>query len=347
MSMSPGLEDTPQARLLAEQIARQIQLDIISGHFDPTLSRYRDAEDRLSLGDLLDRFIALKERSRDPRTLEKYVALAKHIRNFGQGDRLISDVNQRVAETISRKLALTLAPRTVKEHMVNLAAAWDWGVPAATSNPFREIAEEIRLAPIQPLKPFSKQEIQKILAVLRSHPRWHIYHDFVAFLVCTGCRTGEAVALRWVHFSDDFRTAWIGESWDSKTRKPTKTRRSRDVSIVDGLRSLLVARSANREHPDLVFPSAAGTYIDARNFRKRVWVPLLRQAGVPYRKPYNLRRTSVSHALAAGNSPVDVAAQVGNHPRVLYENYAGAIAKPKMVDFVEDEDLQGELKKFI
>jgi integrase len=315
---------------------------LAAGHFDESLKSYRVAQeddDRETLINLLSRFIAYKERTRDPRTLEKYRALRTYLEAYDEDLRAISDVSERVVASFARRLREGLSDRTAKDHLISMAAAWDWGANQP-ENPWRAAIEEIRVAPLQPLKPFSEAEVRRILGTMRSHPYWNHYHDFVAFLMVTGCRTGEAIALRWEHLSDDFSYAWIGESWNGKRRKPTKTRQSRDVAIVPGMRHLLRSRAANPYRGDLVFTSPAGCHINAGNFRKRVWIPTLKAAKVPYRKPYNSRRTAISHSIAAGNSPVDVAAQVGNHPRILYEHYAGAIAKPKMVDFVEDEDLQ-------
>jgi integrase len=39
--LSLGLPDTPINRKVAEQKARQIELDFVSGNFDPTLDKYR------------------------------------------------------------------------------------------------------------------------------------------------------------------------------------------------------------------------------------------------------------------------------------------------------------------
>lgn len=339
-SLSMGLPDAPHYRRLAERVALQIEMDLASGHFDESLKSYRVSQkpdDRDTLASLLERFIAHKERTRDPRTLEKYRALQTYLEAYNEDSRAISDVSERVVSGFVRRLREGLSDRTAKEHLVNLAAVWDWGANQA-ENPWRAAIEEIQVTPLQPLKPFSEAEVKRILGTMRSHPLWSHYHDFVAFLVMTGCRTGEAIALRWEHLSDDFSYAWIGESWNGKRRKPTKTRQSREVAIVPGMQQLLRSRAANPDRGDLVFTSPCGHHINARNFQQRVWAPLLKAAKVPYRKPYNLRRTAISHALAAGNSPVDVANQVGNHPRVLYENYAGAIAKPKMVDFVVEDD---------
>jgi integrase len=45
--------------------------------------------------------------------------------------------------------------------------------------------------------------------------------DFVAFLFGTGLRLGEATALQYKHFSDDFKFLWVGEALSDGKRKAT------------------------------------------------------------------------------------------------------------------------------
>jgi hypothetical protein len=62
----------------------------------------------------------------------------------------------------------------------------------------------------------------------------------------------------------------------------------------------------------LVFPSAADTPLNKANVRKRVWIPLLKRAKVPYRDLYSLRWTFVSLARASGEVPFNVSRVIGH-----------------------------------
>ena len=55
--------------------------------------------------------------------------------------------------------------------------------------------------------------------------------------------------------------------------------------------------------------------------------------GIEYRLPYNTRLTFISHCLAAGMNPVEVAQMTGHNLRTLLEKYAGLIkATPEAPD---------------
>lgn len=339
MSLNLGYPDTPENRLAAQQVATQIQLDIRANNFDPTLKRYRGEVQGIneSMGELLEQFIAFKARRIDSQSLRKYRAVKNHLVRMGEGNRLLSTVSESVVWRVFDNLKQTSNDHTAKAYLVLLGGAWNWRYGSGHPNPWRSVVSEIRVAPKRPPAPFSIDEIQRILATMRSHRTWSHYHDFVAFQFCTGCRTGETIALQWQHLSHDFSVAWIGESYDGHRRKSTKTRRAREVVLVPNLQRLLRERflKTNPNPEDLVFATPRGCYICSTNFRTHIWVPLLRAANVPYRKPYNTRHTATSHALANGGSPTDVAHQIGNSPQIIYDHYAGAIGKSSLVDFLD------------
>jgi integrase len=83
-----------------------------------------------------------------------------------------------------------------------------------------------------------------------------------------------------------------------------------------------------------VFPRRDGGAIDDNYFRKNCWARILASLNIPYRKPYCTRHTQLSHQLAAGISPIAVAANAGNSPRMLYQHYASAIDRSSvLIDF--------------
>lgn len=75
-----GLPDNPANRQVAQSKATQIHLDIISGNFDPTLSKYKPGYVEKSvrqppIANLFEQFIQFKAKLIDPCTLEKYKTL--------------------------------------------------------------------------------------------------------------------------------------------------------------------------------------------------------------------------------------------------------------------------------
>ena len=77
------------------------------------------------------------------------------------------------------------------------------------------------------------------------------------------------------------------------------------------------------DHPNaLVFvtPSSHGVVYD--QLLGRVWKRSLKRCGLQPRRLYSQRHSFLSHALAMGNSPADLAAVAGHSTRVLLETYA-------------------------
>jgi integrase len=77
----------------------------------------------------------------------------------------------------------------------------------------------------------------------------------------------------------------------------------------------------------LLFPAPDGGPLDPANFRRRVWTPAVEASGVrtPAR-PYDLRATFASNALAAGVTPFELAKVMGTSVRMLERHYGTLIA---------------------
>ncbi len=191
-------------------------------------------------------------------------------------------------------------------------------------NPWSAI--RIKVPPKQPPKPFYIDEIRRILAQFEGQH----YYSYVLFLFSTGCRTGEAIGLRWKHIQGD--RVWIGEALVKGICKSTKTNRARTIPIPIACAPYLI-KPPSASEDDLVFTSVTGCAIDDDNFCNRYWKPALEAAGVPYRRPYNTRHSFVSNCLQSGLTPIEVASLTGHTPQVLFENYAGLVTKPKIPIF--------------
>jgi integrase len=68
-------------------------------------------------------------------------------------------------------------------------------------------------------KPCTREEIQMIIEGFQSDRYYNHYADFVEFLFGMGCRTGEAIGVRWGHLSDDCSSVWVGENVSRGVRK--------------------------------------------------------------------------------------------------------------------------------
>jgi hypothetical protein len=107
----------------------------------------------------------------------------------------------------------------------------------------------------------------------------------------------------------------IDRTWCSKGFRfyaPKTEAGRRTVPISAWLASVLREHRARSAGVGLVFPSTASTPLNKANVRKRVWMPLLKRAQVPYRDMYSLRWTFVSLARASGEAAFNVSRVIGH-----------------------------------
>lgn len=330
-----GLPDSIANRKAAEIKARQIELDMTSGNFDPSLVKYKpQKQESFSVTELFDQFIKHKQRTISQEGLAKYIGLQKHVSVFF-GNKNVFAVTETVSENFRDYLAQKLQPITVRERIVLMNACWEWGQKKklVTENPWADVKTSV--PPKQRPQPFTIGEIGAIVHKFRSDSNLANYADYVEFKFGVGLRTGEAAALLWRHCSPECDRIWIGESLSNGNRNSTKTNKARTVPLTPRLQQLLLNRRTNDSLPDdLIFTSTNGSVIDSKNFCNRYWKPALAELGIDYRKPYNTRHTLISHGLEAGMNPVAIASLTGHNVRTLYENYAGLVNPPQLPDFL-------------
>lgn len=329
-----GITDTPQNRKLAQTKAISIELDIRSGNFDNSLTKYKERSPNSKShqavevkakrsSEILQEYTAHCKHL-DPRTVQKYTALVNHLQTFE------STVLQVEPQEFIEYLKNFQKPRTIRDRLAILKAAWKWGVKEnfASKNIWDEISPRlIKPGTKQPPKPFSKQEIAAILDGFRNHKNYYFYYNYVRFLFLTGFRTGEAVGLRWRHIADDFSHIWVGEIITNGQQKPTKNHKDRIFPCNQDLQDFLKSiKPTDCNTNNLIFASPKGRPINANNFCRRAWKTILTEANIPFRKPYNTRHTFVSHCLVAGMHPLQVAPITGHDVQVLYKNYAGNVS---------------------
>ena len=350
-----GLPDTQLNRRVAADKAHKIELDILSDNFDPTLEKYKPRRDNqkssgnlLAANDIFPQFIEDRAKTvSTPRSLEKYQLVFKHLQSFviKNGSQTVSlaaiplnNWNPIYAQEFYEYLANKLSVTSLRQYLVCLSAIWKWGIAQniiEQADVWRSLINRVKVPPKPMPKPFTHDEIHKIINGFENSPHYSHYTDFVVFLFGTGCRIGEAIGLRWKHINDDCSTVWIGESLSRGIRKATKTNRARTITLTPKLQKMLQRRRLDCFNlDDLVFALPNGNPIDDHNFRNRAWKTTLNEVEVEYRKPYNTRHTLISHALDQGMSPVTVAQLTGHNVQTLYENYAGNVnSRPLLPEF--------------
>jgi len=156
----------------------------------------------------------------------------------------------------------------------------------------------------------------------------------------TGLRNSELIGLTWdaVRLED-------GELLITKTLKrdgtathkrywgPTKTGKSRVVPINPQVIEMLKQHRSTMKalgldtKSGLVFvtPRTYGHLYDSG--LEHVWKRSLKRLGLPVRRLYSQRHTFLSHALALGNSPADLAQVAGHRTEQLLNTYAKPTGK--------------------
>lgn len=249
---SLGLADTPENRKVAELKARQIELDIISNNFDATLAKYRPESVRVleklrkpkatpNLAELWEAYTEYRRPQIAETTLKiQYATVCSHIGKLPT--RSIEDA-VRIRDFLVANLSRDAAKRTLTQ--ISACCEWSWESALIESNPFRGMAKKIKIVKddLYSIDPFTAEERNTIIAAFEAHPTFSFYAPFVKFLFATGCRTGEAIALKWKHVSFDCKTITFCESVSTqlKIRKDCKTHKSRLFPCNASLQALLLS----------------------------------------------------------------------------------------------------------
>ena len=262
-----------------------------------------------------------------PSTLASYAALwDAHVLPRLGAIRLRDLDPQMIAELRAELTTHGLRPASVRKVMVILQGvlerAVEWRrIPA---NPCRAVRKpsQRRERAIHPLAP---EQVERLRAHLLERGR---LGDavLVSTLAYAGLRPGEALALSWGNIRE--RTILIERALALGELKTTKTGRTRTVRLLAPLAADLSEWRIAQGRPQadaLVFPARTEDVWsdDAwRYWRRRIFGPAARAAGLEHARPYDLRHSFVSLLLAEGANVVEVARQAGHSPTMTLSTYA-------------------------
>lgn len=176
------------------------------------------------------------------------------------------------------------------------------------------------------IEPFSLEEVQLLLGRVRAD-----YRPYLSFRIFTGVRSSEVHGLKWKHIDFERRQVLIRETYQLGRTEYTKTDGSqREIHMSQPVFDALTTMKPKSYDKDpanfaeqYVFATRNGNPIDNHNFTDRVWKPLLRNLGLKYRRPYQMRHTCATLWLAAGESPEWIARQLGHTTtEMLFRTYS-------------------------
>jgi integrase len=190
----------------------------------------------------------------------------------------------------------------------------------------------------------SKREVESILNQLKQNDEW--YYPIFYLWLSTGLRNSELIGLTWNAVDLDAGELKITKTlrrWmDSNTRREwsnTKNRKHRVVPLTDGVVEMLKQHQEQMKELNLYQPDGV-IFLTKKSHQylydlllERVWKRTLDACGIRYRKLYSQRHTFLSHMLASGNSPADVAAIGGHRLDELLKTYAKPTGRLKLVDW--------------
>lgn len=197
------------------------------------------------------------------------------------------------------------------------SAVRDGLIPA---NPLAEVKRPRKSRAEVPV--MSAAEVEALLAAAEGTQ----VEPLIVFVANTGCRIGEALALRWDDVDLDNGTATISRA--SITSATTKTSAGvRTVPLLpEVVAALKVRRSDQRadrlkmgpgwaDKEGLVFTTGAGTPVDAHNARRSLRA-VLKTAGLPTDRPWHTMRHSLATRLLNRGVPMPVVAAILGHASI-------------------------------
>ena len=190
----------------------------------------------------------------------------------------------------------------------------------------------------------SRNEVNLILNYLRKNDDW--YYPVFYLWLGTGLRNSELIGLTWdaVDFeqSELKITKSLKRREDSNTLRQwgtTKNKKHRIVPMTSGVSEVLTQHQMRMQQLNLYTPDGL-LFLTKRSrsnlydlLLERVWRRTLKNCGIRYRKLYSQRHTFLSHTLAAGNSPADVAAIAGHRLDELLKTYAKPTGRLQLVEW--------------
>ncbi|MGI8867654.1 MAG: tyrosine-type recombinase/integrase [Mycobacteriales bacterium] len=300
----------------AERFLTSIEHAKLSGGYvDPALGR-------MTIGAYADLWIARQVQLR-PSTRDRYATIIRtHIRPaFGQLP-LTHLERSAVAAWVADLSAAGLAPPTVRHvhrvlHMIVQGAVRD-------SRIARNVCAGVPL-------PRGGERHKRFL----DHGQVNALADAaggarlpILVLAYCGIRFGELAALRVRSVDTLRRRLTIAESATEVAGRmvfgPPKSGRRRSVPIPRSLIEPLAVQCAGKDKDALVFTAPEGGVIYLRNWRRRVFDPAVRAAGLESLTPHELRHTAASLAVAAGASVKSVQRMLGHASAAMtLDVYAG------------------------
>ena len=296
-----------------------------------TLTHDHGLTGQTSISELADRWLISKAHLA-PRSVDTYTQTVNHLIRPHIGSLSVAEATTQRLDRFVRGLVETNGPgaakaaKTALSGMLGLAAQTD----AVKVNPVREVS--IIRRPGKGATAIALAEVPTLLNAVRNDPRLlQVDHaDLLEFLVGTGCRIGEALALRWEDLDSSRHTAHIRANVvRAKGRglirqdHPKTAAGVRTISLPAPLVALLRRRETQQlpNELGLVFPTVTGALRDPRG-TSRDWQEARDRLGFPNVTAHSFRKTVATALDSAGLSAREIADYLGlSNPSLTQDVY--------------------------
>ena len=321
-----GRWDDPVVVAKAQAISAQIWSDYQQGSFDRSLMAYQPLVDGKQVG-LLEALRLRAESKRQAAAIHAYRVLQRYgktIRNRSEAEEFLCWLREERGLSDSTIAGLMTHYRQCSggnRQLFTCKLKWQR----------RSVQSDV----------LSACEIQAVLADLQSNESW--YYPLFLLWLSTGMRNAEIRGLSWdcIRWEDGEVLVCKslrrdGYSSGKVEWAPTKTGKERIVPLTPQVLVTLEKHQQQMEQLGIddayglvfVTPTSHTNIYD--HLVGRVWKRSLQRCGLKPRRLYAQRHSFLSHALAMGNSPADLAAAAGHSTKMLLETYAKPTGRLKM-----------------
>lgn len=299
----------------------------------------------LTLGELVERYRLYQEKVIKASSVQRNYFSTKAISNILGSDTIVNRLN--ASYVIERLLNSKKSPTTLNGYLKRFRAMMNWAYKNDIINDISFLAkienfkeqktkkERIEDKFLEPI------EINELMKNIQKSNRWHWYY-LTQFLILSGLRVGEAVALTTDDVDFENRIIHVTKTYDFHTNKITspKTRCSiREVYMQDELLELTNKayaffkdiKSLYEIENDLFFTSSKGCRVEYNSYEK-----FLRENSANIEKrvtAHILRHTHASLLLAEGVSVDTISRRLGHeNSKITREIYLHVTEKLKEKD---------------
>lgn len=313
-----GRWDDPAAVAKAQALSAQIWSDYQSGAFDTSLRVYQPLVNGSDVA-VLDRLRINAETRRQKRAIHAY----RVAKRYGRSLKSLTDTQAFIEWAQENQ---NLSNRTI----VGILCEFKRACPESKHLFQHNLRYKKTIAQSDVL---SIEEIKKLLADLKQNDEW--YCSLFTVWLGTGLRNAEIRGLTWdcVHWDEGellICKALRSDGFNSMTVSwaPTKTGRERVVPISPEVKETLQKHKESMIQAGIFQPQGL-VFVTEKTHRPiydevvgKRWKQALQRCGIKHRRLYSQRHSFLSHALAMGNSPADLAQVAGHSTEMLLKTYA-------------------------